>query len=88
MIPNSFIVKWEERTLTEISIIATKYDQKGQPISWGIKKNGHSAMSKIDGNFYTEPRPSSRDKKFFDEFRFDSAELAYKSYKKFYETGN
>lgn len=40
-------------------------------------------MSKLDGKFYHEPLPSSRDDSFYQEFRFKNvvdAEVAYRRF--------
>jgi hypothetical protein len=82
MIPNSYLIEWDYPTRVEIYIVATKFNDDGSPISWAVRQHGF-CMSKIDGEFGYEYMPSSRTEKFFEEFRFNSAEEAYETYKKF-----
>ena len=82
---NSYILKFDERGIRLTEIVATKYDEEGAPISWGIRMGGF-VMSKEDGEFCHEPMPSSRDEEFFKEFRFDSPQEALDSYQKFHKS--
>jgi hypothetical protein len=79
--PIAFIIAIDQNYIREIR--ATKYDDEGNPIKWGIKE-GNDSMSNNDGHFYIEPRPSDRDDSFYKEFRFDSVNDAYTCYLKFH----
>jgi hypothetical protein len=65
-----------------VTIDATKFDEDNNPISWAIRLYD-SAMSKKDGIFCHELRPSDRTQKYFKEFRFSSPEEALASYRSF-----
>lgn len=60
-----------------------KYDDNGNPISWGIFSWDRSCMSKKSGIFEESPLPSSRTDKWFDEFRFKTPEDAMECWEKF-----
>lgn len=82
--PSAYTIKFDLRAFTELKIVATKWDDVGvSPITWAIKRSD-LCMSKIDGDFYWEPRPSERDEDYFNEFRFDSAEEAYECWFKYH----
>lgn len=63
---------------------ATKFDDLTQkPTSWAVR-NGVDVMSKHTGNFEYEPKPSSRDEDFFEEYRFNSADEAIEAWALFH----
>jgi hypothetical protein len=79
---NSYLLFWDERRLSDTSIVATKYEAQ-TVTKWAIRRRG-DCMSKKNGNFDYEPQPSSRDEKYFKEYRFDTPEEAATAYKKFH----
>ena len=73
-------IKYDKNMGDWVTIEATKFDEEfSKPISWAIRCGGR-CMSKITKSFDYEPLPSSRDDEFFDEYRFNTPEEAYKSY--------
>ena len=82
----SYGIFFDKRNLDWVTVESTKYDDStNEPISWAVKKNSStSVMSKITGEFQFEPRPSSRDDKFYEEFRFSDPEEAQRCWAKFH----
>lgn len=67
----------------DVIIEATKFDEKQNPISWAVRQRGGTCMSKITGEFEWESNQSNRDDGFYEEYRFDSAEEAKKTWDSF-----
>ena len=78
-----YTVKWDEEKMQHIVIQATRFDKNGGGVVWAVKISGHDmVLGKRLGEFEYEPRPSSRDDAFFDEFRFNTPEEAFACYEK------
>lgn len=73
--PIAYLLEFDSSRLEEIKIEATLYDKSGKPISWAIRKGG-MGLSKITNNFHIERLPSSRDRYYYKEFRFESEKEA------------
>jgi hypothetical protein len=59
---------------------ATRFDDKGKPVLWAVRRSGGSALSKITGEFDYEPLPSNRDEEYLQEHRFDTLAEAKQSF--------
>lgn len=55
-------------------IVATKFDEEGQPTSWAIRESGSVLAN--DGEWEMEPLPSDRDDEYLRRTRWPTAEQA------------
>lgn len=79
----SIAIAWDPARQEFVTVTATKFDDDQKPTSWAIRFVSR-VMSKKTGAFDYESIPSSRDKKFFDEYRFEFSDEAIACWEKFH----
>ena len=70
----SYLLETEEEQMKLVLLERTSIPP--EPEQWAIRTNGEWCLSKYKKKFCYEPLPSTRDKKYYKEFRFDSAQEA------------
>lgn len=81
MIPIKYAIEYEWVTFVSAR------RQKDGTLKWVVEEIG-TVMDKNTGKFEYEPMPSSRTDEFKERTRFDSAEEAHRTYKRFYPKDN
>lgn len=87
LIASEFVIMQYGRDL-RLSVIvkATKFNKRtGLPVSWVVKMNQNSAMSKKTGKFVFEPMPSDRDEDYLSEHRFRTPQAAVRCFHKLFK---